>query len=393
MRNIRPPARYGDSILSQNKRNGSKNNEKRNSREQKKGVNGNVKDDGKVSEEIRNKGKECIFDGDLNGDSFPVLQSQVNKSKPTNVTPNCDVTQNSDVVNDVVVGDNVKETTMNNNTVSVNLDNESASNSKNVHSNEVSCDGISSDCGNVASTCVENAKNAVNDTNKKNSSLVDIVKKATLDNKLLVIPTEIAEDGNDVAVFDEETVELGSVKWNRTVCGQFLGCSMSLNEARYHLRRMWYKYGLEEVTVNDRGVFFFKFSDEHGILNVISNEPWMVNNKPMFVQRWSIDMCLTGVGRLGYARVLVELDANENELVPDINERNIVDGFISNKMVPPETEVMNWNDHMKKYYKDRMELIDAANDMESEDMIEELDENEQSVLRNEVDGTTGDTFV
>ena len=39
-------------------------------------------------------------------------------------------------------------------------------------------------------------------------------------------------------------------------------------------------------------MFYFKFRDEEGIKEVINNGPWMVNSKPMVVQKWSIDMCL-----------------------------------------------------------------------------------------------------
>lgn len=66
--------------------------------------------------------------------------------------------------------------------------------------------------------------------------------------------TEVNENGVEIAIFDEEIVELGSAKWNKTVCGQFLGCMINFNEARYHLRRMWNKYGFEDMTVNDKGV-------------------------------------------------------------------------------------------------------------------------------------------
>lgn len=47
---------------------------------------------------------------------------------------------------------------------------------------------------------------------------------------------------------------------------------------------------------------------------------------------------------------------------------------------------------MKRYYKDRQELIDATNDIESEDLIEELDENEHNMMRNVVEGTKGNSF-
>ncbi|GKA33100.1 RNA-directed DNA polymerase, eukaryota, reverse transcriptase zinc-binding domain protein, partial [Tanacetum coccineum] len=127
----------------------------------------------------------------------------------------------------------------------------------------------------------------------------------------------------------------------------------------YHIRRMWNKFGLRDV-IAENSVFYFKFQDEEGIKEVINNGPWMVNNKPLVVQKWSIDMCLdkaepkkipvwvklrnvpmeawsvkgisalassvgkpiimdeittkmcmTGVGRVGFARVLVEIDAEK----------------------------------------------------------------------------------
>ncbi|GJZ98360.1 hypothetical protein Tco_0670813 [Tanacetum coccineum] len=61
--------------------------------------------------------------------------------------------------------------------------------------------------------------------------LVDIVNSSRLDNKLVNVPTEVSESGNDVVIFNEELIELGSKKWNLTVCGQFIGCSMGFNEA------------------------------------------------------------------------------------------------------------------------------------------------------------------
>ncbi|GJR83296.1 RNA-directed DNA polymerase, eukaryota, reverse transcriptase zinc-binding domain protein [Tanacetum coccineum] len=147
-------------------------------------------------------------------------------------------------------------------------------------------------------------------------SLADIVKSNRLDNKLIQVPTKFSETGDNVVVFDDEIIELGSQKWNLT--------------------------------------------DEEGIKEVINNGPWMVNNKPLVVQKWSIDMCMdkaepkrihvwvkirnvlmeawsvkgisaltssirkpvimdeittrmyvTGVGRIGFARVLVEIDAEK----------------------------------------------------------------------------------
>nr|GEX56163.1 zinc knuckle CX2CX4HX4C [Tanacetum cinerariifolium] len=191
------------------------------------------------------------------------------------------------------------------------------------------------------------------------TKLVDIVNSSRLDNKMVNVPTKVSESGNDVVIFNDELVELGSKKWNLKVCRQFIRCSMGFNEAMHHIRRMWNKLGLRDV-IAENGVCYFKFHDEEGIKEVINNGPWMVNNKPIMVQKWSIDMCLdkaepkkihvwvkmmnvlieawsvngisalasnigkpvimdevttkmcaTGAGRISFARVLVEIDAEK----------------------------------------------------------------------------------
>ncbi|GJY24271.1 RNA-directed DNA polymerase, eukaryota, reverse transcriptase zinc-binding domain protein [Tanacetum coccineum] len=129
---------------------------------------------------------------------------------------------------------------------------------------------------------------------------------------------------------------LGSQNWSLTVCGQFIDCSMGFNKARYHIRRMWYRFGLKDV-IAENGVFYFKFQDEEGINEVINNvEPkripvwvkmrnvpmkaWSVKGisalpssigKPVIMDEITTKMCITGVGRIGFARVLVEIDAEK----------------------------------------------------------------------------------
>ena len=61
---------------------------------------------------------------------------------------------------------------------------------------------------------------------------------------------------------------------------------MNVNELNYHLRRMWSKYGLTDVKMNANGEYFFKFKKEDGMQEVLRQGPWMVNNRPLFVQKW-----------------------------------------------------------------------------------------------------------
>ncbi|GJU55795.1 zinc knuckle CX2CX4HX4C containing protein [Tanacetum coccineum] len=282
---------------------------------------------------------------------------------------------------------------------------------------------------------------------------------------------------------------------------------MSFNEARYHLRRMWNRFGLRDV-IAENGIFFFKFQDEEGIKEVINNGPWMVNNKPMFVQKWCIGMCLdkaepkklpvwvkmlkipmeawsvkgisalasslgkpliidevttrmclTGVGRIGFINVndfkivrnkktrnegfvqnrnhhgqygytgrqwnvgrnsrennrkpnagrfeyrktmeevanVKEMGVNnkftllnelvdEDELVPNLNERERVDNFVNNRIHPTEKDMEKLSCFMRRYYKDKKEIIDVMDDMDSENVVEEVNGAERRCLKNEVDG-------
>ncbi|GKB24960.1 retrovirus-related pol polyprotein from transposon TNT 1-94, partial [Tanacetum coccineum] len=74
-----------------------------------------------------------------------------------------------------------------------------------------------------------------------------------------------------------------SNKWKLTVYGQFVGCYMSENALRYHLRRMWSKYGFVDVQVDANDGCYFKFKNEEDMEKVIEQGPWIVNHKPLFV--------------------------------------------------------------------------------------------------------------
>ena len=134
---------------------------------------------------------------------------------------------------------------------------------------------------------------------------------------------------------------------------------MNPSELRYNIRRMWNKFGVNDIVYNN-GQFLFKFRTKEGMDVVLESGPWMVNNKPISVQKWSPDMhmqkiepsklpvwvkmvdipleawsvegitalasslgipilmdnmtaamCHKGMGNLGYARVLVEIKAEK----------------------------------------------------------------------------------
>ena len=154
-------------------------------------------------------------------------------------------------------------------------------------------------------------------------------------------------------------IKKGSERGNLTACRQFVGYNMHHNEFRYNIRRMWSQFGVKDIVYNN-GQFLFKFKSIEGMESVIEKGPWMVNNKPLFVQRWNPEMNMTklepkklpvwvklvnipleawsvdgisalassvglpiimnhitaticdkGLGNLGYARVLIEMSAEK----------------------------------------------------------------------------------
>ena len=107
-----------------------------------------------------------------------------------------------------------------------------------------------------------------------------------ISNKLDFVLPDIDEKGDKIVIFEEELVIEGCKKWLRTVCGYFVGSHMSLPEVKYNVRRMWGKHGLEKVSMNDNGFFFLKFRSEESMPFIIENGPWLINNKPMIVQKW-----------------------------------------------------------------------------------------------------------
>nr|GEZ39390.1 RNA-directed DNA polymerase, eukaryota, reverse transcriptase zinc-binding domain protein [Tanacetum cinerariifolium] len=104
-------------------------------------------------------------------------------------------------------------------------------------------------CRNVKLPTVSNAKPNANP--KKSYASAAISMENLLKQKLMTVPTDIDEMGNEYVIFDEELINDGSKRWQLTLCGFFVGFKMRISELRYNVRRMWSRYGLKEVIEND----------------------------------------------------------------------------------------------------------------------------------------------
>ncbi|GJZ44595.1 hypothetical protein Tco_0591850, partial [Tanacetum coccineum] len=197
---------------------------------------------GEKGESIYGNNEEFV--GDLNGDSFHVFNKQVNNSYSNQMHANSD---NKSINTNV---DNMKACVD---------ENGDAKNNVNMSKND-DVESMNKDEQVGDETIKENRSKSVNGMLNSNDSsvrsFVDIANNAKLNNSLLSIPIVINEKGNEVVVFNDDLIER---------------------------RIMWNTFGLGDMYLKDKGIFFFKFHDEIGMNEVINSGPWMVNNKSLFV--------------------------------------------------------------------------------------------------------------
>ncbi|GJQ90834.1 RNA-directed DNA polymerase, eukaryota, reverse transcriptase zinc-binding domain protein [Tanacetum coccineum] len=144
---------------------------------------------------------------------------------------------------------------------------------------------------------------------------------------LIQMPVEIDEQGNEFVLFDETIISEGCKKWEKTLCGYFVGQSMSVNELSFIIPKAlnW--------MVNSKPFFVQKW-DIHVCLDKkepemipiwvrlcnVPLEAWTTKGisalasrlgKPLVMDNVTAEMCKMGVGRVRYARILVQVSAKK----------------------------------------------------------------------------------
>ncbi|GJS35094.1 RNA-directed DNA polymerase, eukaryota, reverse transcriptase zinc-binding domain protein, partial [Tanacetum coccineum] len=150
------------------------------------------------------------------------------------------------------------------------------------------------------SNITEPKSHKLNEGGVLRKSFVFTVAENIIDNKLKLIPTGM-NDEREVVMFDDEILHEGLKKWQLTLCGHFVGYKMSYVELR----------------------------DEVGMNHVLENGPWMVNNKPMFIQKWDTSIIM---------------DRKEPKALPlwgKIGNGTVKDGFMDGMQNRPIKKVSN----------------------------------------------------
>jgi hypothetical protein len=193
--------------------------------------------------------------------------------------------------------------------------------------------------------------------------------------------------GGKTSVFlPAEAVEEGINKWKFSLVGQFLDKSLPFFLVKKTIDVLWKDYGKVEVLSLENGLFIFRFADGNSCDEVLESKLWHIANKPLILRKWSpgmqvlkltltsipvwikhphlplecwspfsLSLIANGVGkplyadkvteeqrRLGFARVLVEIDVNSDcprEIEINMPDGSLVQVGVEYPWLPPKCSI------------------------------------------------------
>ncbi|KAL4564482.1 hypothetical protein LXL04_028546 [Taraxacum kok-saghyz] len=78
----------------------------------------------------------------------------------------------------------------------------------------------------------------------------------------------------------------GSEPFNLTLYGYFIEKKVNFYNMNKYALSKWRNYGIEETMVNEESFYFFRFSNEQGLKEVLEGGPWLVFDNPIIIRRW-----------------------------------------------------------------------------------------------------------
>ncbi|CAI9270261.1 unnamed protein product [Lactuca saligna] len=136
------------------------------------------------------------------------------------------------------------------------------------------------------------AAKLVSDYNKKSYARMVESTITAVDLNIKVIPKVDGKPSGKVELPYADLM-LGGAPYHATLYGFFVGKKLAFPTVNHFSFKMWKIYGLKDIMVNDEGFFFFKFDSKEGMMSVLEGGPWLINNVPMFVQRWRPGLVLS----------------------------------------------------------------------------------------------------
>ncbi|KAK3212588.1 hypothetical protein Dsin_017294 [Dipteronia sinensis] len=90
-----------------------------------------------------------------------------------------------------------------------------------------------------------------------------------------------------------EVAEDGSKAWKNWLVDYFIEKKLPFSLVNNIAMRLWGNHGLQEVLANDKGFFFFKFSDDEACSNVLESGPWFFFGRMVILKKWHPRLILT----------------------------------------------------------------------------------------------------
>nr|KAJ0200618.1 hypothetical protein LSAT_V11C600298590 [Lactuca sativa] len=99
---------------------------------------------------------------------------------------------------------------------------------------------------------------------------------------------EILED--DHILIPNEIMEKGSVPFEKTLYGYFVGKRLAFPLVKERLEDLWKEHGICDIFINHDDMFFFKFENTKGMNYVLQKGIWKINGIPLFLRKWDPDV-------------------------------------------------------------------------------------------------------
>ncbi|KAL8255437.1 hypothetical protein R6Q59_033658 [Mikania micrantha] len=117
----------------------------------------------------------------------------------------------------------------------------------------------------------------------------------TEETRLEYIPPQETPEGGKRVMISQDDLRYSAKTFALHLYGYFLGTSLDFYAVNSFLRRLWRNYDLDSISKSAVCFYYFKFKSEEGLKNVLENGPWMVNNVLIFLNKWELGVCLEKV--------------------------------------------------------------------------------------------------
>ncbi|KAK3184889.1 hypothetical protein Dsin_032175 [Dipteronia sinensis] len=99
-----------------------------------------------------------------------------------------------------------------------------------------------------------------------------------------------------------EVTENGSKAWKNCLVGYFIEKKLPFSLVNNIAMRIWGNHGLLEVLANEKGFYYFKFSDDEACSNVLKDGPWLFAGMMVILKKWHPRLILS---KDSYSKILV----------------------------------------------------------------------------------------